>query len=148
MRHLNEPPPILEAQRRWEETTLKRTIQNRPERRKEFTNESGMPLKRIYTPCDVEDLDYVSDLGFPGEYPFTRGTYATMYRGRIWSYRQIVGFGLPEEANARIRRFVDEGLTGLIASADINISFGHDPDEPIVKDIIGGVGAIMPSLAE
>src|SRR6476659_4812413 len=143
-----EKPNLAQAQKEWEEGPLRENLNRHPERRAEFINESGIKLKRIYTPDDVAGIDYVRDIGFPGQYPYTRGAYPTMYRGRIWSHRQIVGFGSPEGANERLRKMVDQGMTALSLSPDMNITFGNDPDNPEVVEILGRIGAIMPSLVE
>lgn len=139
---------VAQRQEEWENTTLNELIQRHPERRREFLNESGIPLKRIYTPNDVAGIDYVKELDFPGSFPYTRGAYATMYRGRVWSHRQIIGFGGPDEGNARLSQFVEQGMTALSLGPDMNITFGYDPDDPEVRDILGRIGSIMPSLVE
>ncbi len=91
---------LLQARNRWEEETLRPTLERAPERQERFETPSGIPLDRIYTPADVE-VDYLQDLGFPGEYPFTRGVQPTMYRGRLWTMRQYAGYATAEESNAR-----------------------------------------------
>jgi methylmalonyl-CoA mutase N-terminal domain/subunit len=85
----------------WEEETIKNDISKYPERLPEFRNISGIVLKRFYTPVDLENYDYFEKLGFPGEYPFTRGIHATMYRGRIWTMRMFSGYGSPEYTNMK-----------------------------------------------
>src|SRR5690606_17807136 len=103
---------IAEGRDRWEETTLQRASGRFPERRKEFLTTSGEPIRRLYTPLDVADLDYHNDLGFPGEYPYTRGVHATMHRGRGWTMRMFAGFGTAEETNARYKYLLEQGNMG------------------------------------
>ena len=91
------------------------------EREEEFISRSGIPIKRLYTPEDMSQFNYAEDLGYPGEYPFTRGIYPTMYRGRIWSQRQLVGLGSGEDGNKRLRSLIDQGMTGISVVCDINI---------------------------
>jgi len=83
---------IKEKKKSWEETTLRKSLDNSPERKEVFTTDSGIPVKRLYTPADLEGTDYNQDLSFPGEYPYTRGVYPSMYRGRLWTMRQYAGF--------------------------------------------------------
>ncbi|HIC93011.1 MAG TPA: methylmalonyl-CoA mutase, partial [Anaerolineae bacterium] len=94
---------MKEQRDRWEKTTLQQTLSRRPERRERFITASGRPVERLYTPLEVADLDYERDLGFPGEYPFTRGIHPTMYRGRLWTMRMFAGYGTAEETNARYK---------------------------------------------
>ncbi|MEM4704632.1 MAG: methylmalonyl-CoA mutase family protein, partial [Candidatus Bathyarchaeia archaeon] len=88
---------IANQRARWEQTTLQNWLKQTPERKPEFQNHSGTSIKRLYTPEDVKSLDYLRDLGFPGEYPFTRGVHATMYRGRLWTMRMFAGFGTAKD---------------------------------------------------
>ena len=104
---------IREAKASWEAETLDPTLDRHGERRERFATVSNREVDRIYTPDDVADLDYDDDLGFPGEEPYTRGVYPTMYRGRTWTMRQFAGFGTAEETNERFHYLIDEGQTGL-----------------------------------
>ena len=88
---------------------VEKGLNKRPERKKDFVNASGIALKRLYTPLDVQEIDYLSDIGFPGEYPFTRGVQPTMYRGRYWTMRQYAGFATAEESNRRYKFLLDQG---------------------------------------
>jgi len=90
----------------------------------------GMPLKSVYTPEDATDEDYMRDLGFPGDYPFTRGIRPDMYRGRLWTMRQYAGFDTVEETNSRFRHLLDQGLTGMNVAFDLPTQLGMDPDHP------------------
>ena len=139
---------VADEFKRWEETTLAKTLAKASEMRKEFTTESGIPVKRIYTPLDVQDLDYVRDLGFPGEYPYVRGVYPTMYRGRLWTMRMYAGYGTAEETNARYKYLLKEGQTGLSVAFDLPTQLGYDPDHPLARGEVGKVGVSMPTLKD
>ena len=102
----------------WSEKT-EVTLAKRPERKEMFVNASGIPIQRLYTPLDQDEMDYVSDLGFPGEFPFTRGVQPTMYRGRYWTMRQYAGFASAEESNKRYRFLLEQGQTGLSVAFDL-----------------------------
>jgi len=103
---------IKEEFERWEKTTLKKTLSKAPEREPSFKTTSHIELKRLYTPLDVDDVDYCDEFGFPGELPFTRGVQPTMYRGRFWTMRQYAGFATPEETNKRYKYLLEHGQTG------------------------------------
>ncbi len=111
---------IREEEERWNETTVKKFLEKAPERKEKFMTDDGFEIKRLYTPADLgEDWDYLEKLGFPGEYPFTRGVYATMYRGRFWTMRQYAGFGTAEESNKRYKYLLSQGQTGLSVAFDL-----------------------------
>ncbi|MFN2291787.1 MAG: methylmalonyl-CoA mutase [Anaerolineae bacterium] len=138
----------IEARKReWEGTTLDKTLSRYPERRSEFDTESGIPIERLYTPLDV-DTDYTRDLGFPGEYPFTRGVQPTMYRGRFWTMRQYAGFGTAEETNDRYKYLLEQGQTGLSVAFDLPTQIGYDADDPIAAGEVGKVGVSISSLED
>jgi len=145
---LSSPEAIRAEMAKWETTTLAETLKRRPERRAEFRTASGIPVKRLYTPLDVAGLDYLTDLGFPGQYPFTRGVYATMYRGRFWTMRQYAGYGTAEETNARFRYLLEQGQTGLSVAFDYPTQLGLDPDSPLARGEIGRVGVSVFSVEE
>src|SRR5436309_5785476 len=136
------------ARTRWEERTLKRVLERMPERRDEFTTISGRSVRRLYTPEDVADLDYARDLGFPGEYPFTRGVQPTMYRGRLWTMRLFAGFGTAEETNQRFKFLLDQGQTGLSTAFDLPTLYGYDTDHPMAEGEFGKCGVAISSLAD
>src|SRR5574337_554237 len=139
----------LEAQRAaWEEGTLRSTLRRAPERRAEFATTAGIPLERLYTPLDVADQQYERDLGFPGEYPFTRGVQPTMHRGRLWTMRQYAGFGTAEETNRRFQYLLGQGQTGLSVAFDLPTQMGYDSDHPMVTGEVGKVGVAIDSLAD
>lgn len=118
------------------------------ERQNEFRTPSGIVLERLYTPEDIEGLDYEQDLGYPGEYPFTRGIQSTMYRGRLWTMRQYAGFGTAEETNERFRYLLDQGQTGLSVAFDLPTQMGYDSDHPMSRGEVGRVGVAIDSLED
>jgi methylmalonyl-CoA mutase N-terminal domain/subunit len=125
-----------------------RVYASAPERRDElFTTISGLETEPLYTPENV-DLDYARDLGYPGEYPFTRGVYPSMYRGRLWTMRQFAGFGTAEETNARFRYLLEHGQTGLSTAFDMPTLMGYDSDHPRALGEVGRVGVAIDSLAD
>ena len=129
----------------WEQGLLKKALARAPERRSAFTTTSGIPLERVYTPLHLADQDYERDLGFPGEYPFTRGVQPTMYRGRLWTMRQYAGFGSAEETNQRYQYLLQQGQTGLSVAFDLPTQMGYDSDDPLSAGEVGKVGvAIVP----
>lgn len=132
----------------WENGSLEKTLSKNKERRKEFITGAGIPIERLCTPLDVQDLEYETDLGFPGEYPFTRGVQPTMYRGRFWTMRQYAGFATAEESNERYRYLLDQGQTGLSVAFDLPTQIGYDSDDPIAQGEIGKVGVAIDSLAD
>jgi len=144
----NEIKKIDEERKRWESTTVPKWIETKPERQKEFYTISGIPVKRVYTPEDIKDMDYMRDLGFPGEYPFTRGIHATMYRGRIWTMRQFSGFGTAEQTNQRFKYLLKEGETGLSIAFDYPTIMGYDSDHPMARGEVGRCGVAVSSLKD
>ena len=132
---------------RWEKTTLQRTLSRFPERDSEFTTESSLSIKRVYTPADVQ-TEYLPDLGFPGEFPLTRGVQPTMYRGRLWTMRQYAGFGSASETNARYKYLLEQGQTGLSVAFDLPTQIGYDSDDPVATGEVGKVGVAISSLED
>ncbi|MCY3505941.1 MAG: methylmalonyl-CoA mutase family protein [Chloroflexi bacterium] len=129
----------------WEEGPLAKALQRSPERSDGFAT-SSLDVHRLYTPLDVADLDYERDLGFPGEYPFTRGVQPTMYRGRLWTMRQYAGFGTAEESNQKFRYLLSQGQTGLSVAFDLPSQLGYDSDDPMAIAEVGQVGVAIDSL--
>ena len=127
---------------------VKESLSKRPERKKEFLNTSSIPIKRLYTPLDLEQMDYLSDLGFPGEYPFTRGVQPTMYRGRYWTMRQYAGFATAEETNRRYKFLLEHGQTGLSVAFDLPTQIGYDSDHEMAMGEVGKVGVAIDSLRD
>ena len=139
---------IMKEEERWEKTTVAEWLCRMPERQEAFTTPSGIPIKRLYTPKDIKDIDYLRDLGFPGEYPFTRGIHATMYRGRLWTMRQFSGYGTPEDTNKRWKYLVAHGETGLSTAFDYPTIMGLDPDHPMARGEVGVCGVSVPTLRD
>ena len=135
------------ALKRWSEGVEKK-LSKRPERKAEFVNTSGIPLNRLYTPLDGADAGYLSEVGLPGEYPFTRGVQPTMYRGRYWTMRQYAGFATAEESNRRYRFLLDQGQTGLSVAFDLPTQIGYDSDNEMAIGEVGKVGVAIDSLAD
>src|SRR5215208_3807843 len=117
-------------------------------RQNERHTESGIEVKPLYRPDDLEGFDYAGRLGDPGEYPFTRGPYPTMYRGRPWTIRQYAGFASAEETNARFRYLLDRGQTGLSVAFDLPTQLGYDSDDPVAAGEVGRTGVAIDSLAD
>jgi methylmalonyl-CoA mutase N-terminal domain/subunit len=134
--------------KRGEKTRLADTLKRFPERREIFETTSGIELNRVYTPLDLEGFDYFENLGFPGEYPFTRGVQPTMYRGRFWTMRQYAGFATAEETNKRYRYLLDHGQTGLSMAFDLPTQIGYDSDHPLSEGEVGKVGVAIDTLAD
>jgi len=127
---------------------VKKDLQQRPERKEVFENNSGILIKRLYTPLDTQELDYIEDLGFPGEYPFTRGIQPTMYRGRYWTMRQYAGYGTAEESNRRYKFLLEQGQTGLSVAFDLPTQIGYDSDHELALGEVGKVGVAISSLLD
>ena len=150
---LNE---IRQEQEKWEEATLQKTLNRFPERRETFITTSSAPVERLYTPLDIADtstklstgFDYQRDLGFPGQYPFTRGVHPTMHRGRLWTMRMFAGFGTAEETNARYKYLLEHGETGLSVAFDMPTLYGYDTDDPQAEGEFGKCGVAVSSLAD
>jgi methylmalonyl-CoA mutase N-terminal domain/subunit len=139
---------LRHEQAEWEDGALGRSLDRSPERQQEFVTTSGQPINRLYTPLDVAGLDYQRDLGFPGDYPFTRGVQPTMYRGRLWTMRMFAGFGAAEESNARYKYLLAHGETGLSVAFDYPTLYGYDTDAPEALGEFGKCGVAVCSLAD
>ncbi|MDP8910284.1 MAG: methylmalonyl-CoA mutase family protein [Chloroflexota bacterium] len=131
----------------WEDHELRAFLERRPERKENFTTLSGIPVKRVYTPADVADTPY-SEIGFPGRFPYTRGPYPTMYRGRVWTMRQIAGFGTGAETNKRFRYLIEHGQTGLSVDFDMPTLMGYDSDHPMSFGEVGREGVAIDVLPD
>jgi len=139
---------IKQERERWEQTTLPKWLKQSHERKSEFRNHSGMLIKGVYTPEDIKTLDYMQDLGFPGEYPFLRGVHATMYRGRLWTMRMFAGFGTAADTNKRFKYLLKEGESGLSTAFDYPTIMGYDSDHPMAKGEVGICGVAISSLKD
>jgi len=132
----------------WKETTLKPSLSILQERKEKFITTSSEPISRLYTPLDINDMDFDQDLGFPGEYPYTRGIHPTMYRGRTWTMRMFAGFGTAEETNKRFKYLMEQGQTGLSVAFDLPTLMGYDTDSPEALGEFGKCGVAVSSLKD
>ncbi|MFC1850254.1 methylmalonyl-CoA mutase [candidate division CSSED10-310 bacterium] len=132
----------------WTHNSLDPHLQKYPERKKSFQTSSRMNVKGLYSAADVEGIDAENNIGFPGEYPFSRGIQPTMYRGRFWTMRQYAGFGSAEDTNRRYRYLLDQGQTGLSVAFDLPTQIGYDPDHVLSYGEVGKVGVSISSLAD
>jgi len=144
----NKLKEIDSKKKEWKENTLKKTIQRFPERKKAFLTTYDENIDVVYTPKDIEKMNYLEDIGFPGEYPFTRGVQPTMYRGKLWTMRQYAGFGTAEESNERYKYLLEQGQTGLSIAFDLPTQIGYDSDDPIAEGEVGKVGVAVDSLMD
>jgi methylmalonyl-CoA mutase N-terminal domain/subunit len=139
---------LEQEEARWEEQTLNPTLKKVPERSTSFTTVSSEQIERLYTPLGLPDFDYMQDLGFPGEYPFTRGIHPTMYRGKFWTMRMFAGFETAEETNRRFKHLLGQGQTGLSVAFDLPTLMGYDSDHPMSRGEVGKCGVAIDSLAD
>ncbi|MBL8965691.1 MAG: methylmalonyl-CoA mutase family protein [Spirochaetaceae bacterium] len=130
------------------EAGVQKSLAKFPERRAEFVTGSGSPVKRLYTPLDLEGRSHAADLGLPGEYPYTRGVQNTMFRGRFWTMRQYAGFSNAEESNKRYKFLLEQGTTGLSIAFDLPTQIGYDSDHALSQGEVGKVGVAIDSLAD
>lgn len=135
---------ILEEKKKWEEGCRK----NFKDEKEKYLTISGLEIKDLYTPLDVENLDYLKDLGFPGQYPFTRGVYGNMYRGRLWTIRQFSGYGTARDTNERFKFLLKHGQTGLSTAFDMPTLMGYDSDHPLAEGEVGREGVAVDTLAD
>jgi methylmalonyl-CoA mutase N-terminal domain/subunit len=140
--------PVELEKERWEEQTLEPALDKHPERKKSFQTVSLAEVDRLYTPAEIEDLDFSHDISFPGEFPYTRGIHPTGYRGKLWTMRQFAGFSTPEETNARFKYLLEQGQTGLSVAYDLPTLMGYDADSPLSEGEVGKCGVAVSSLAD
>jgi len=131
----------------WEQNELAAFLKKAPERRAEFRTNTGFPVKRVYTALDLAETP-PEDTGLPGQYPFTRGAYPTMYRGRLWTMRQIAGFGTAEDTNKRFKYLISQGQTGLSTDFDMPTLMGYDSDHPMSEGEVGREGVAIDTIAD
>ncbi len=143
MQNQAELDNIRARQKEWEEKASKTK-----QREGSFETSSGVPINGVYTPLDTGEMDYASEIGVPGEFPFTRGIHPTGYRGRLWTMRQYAGFGSAEESNRRYRYLLDQGQTGLSVAFDLPTQMGYDSDHPMARGEVGKVGVPIDTLAD
>jgi methylmalonyl-CoA mutase, N-terminal domain len=141
------PPGLDDALARWERERLRPAVERTPERAGLETS-WGVPVPRLATPADLGGFDYLADLGFPGEYPYTRGIQPTMYRARLWTMRQYAGFGTAAETNRRFHYLLAQGQTGLSVAFDLPTQMGHDADAPEARSEVGRVGVSISSVVD
>jgi methylmalonyl-CoA mutase N-terminal domain/subunit len=140
--------PEQAAVERWEQETLAPVLRKYPETKKRFESVSLEEVERLYTPADIKDVDASRDIGFPGEFPYTRGIHPTGYRGKLWTMRQFAGFGTPEETNARFKYLMAQGQTGLSVAYDLPALMGYDSDSSLSEGEVGKCGVAVSSLAD
>ena len=136
------------SKQEWRDSILQKTLQKAPERQERFEISSGTEVEPLYTPEDLAGREYNESVGYPGEYPFTRGIQPTMYRGRLWTMRQYAGFASAEESNKRYRYLLEQGQTGLSIAFDLPTQIGYDSDHPLAQGEVGKVGVAIDSLAD
>jgi methylmalonyl-CoA mutase N-terminal domain/subunit len=144
----NRDQKIGDAYTRWEEKTYNPSVTKSPERQQQFTTASFEPVKPLYGPDDVHEETHLDTIGFPGEFPFTRGIQPTMYRGRLWTMRQYAGFGTARESNERYRYLLSQGQSGLSVAFDLPTQIGYDSDDPLASGEVGKVGVAIDTLAD
>ncbi|UYP00294.1 methylmalonyl-CoA mutase family protein [Oceanotoga sp. DSM 15011] len=142
-----EDKNLISEKEKWQ-NSVNKALSKFPERKEKFETTYGEELKRIYTPEDIENLNYSKDLGFPGQYPFTRGVQPTMYRGRFWTMRQYAGFASAEESNKRYKYLLSQGQTGLSVAFDLPTQIGYDSDDDMSDGEVGKVGVAIDSLED
>lgn len=142
----NKIAELIEAKKAWLDKT-KKALEKYPER-KDFKTDSGYELEQVYDILDQESFNYLEQLNWPGEYPYTRGIQPTMYRGRLWTMRQYAGFGSAEETNERFRYLLEQGQTGLSVAFDLPTQIGYDSDHPLARGEVGKVGVAIDTLAD
>jgi methylmalonyl-CoA mutase N-terminal domain/subunit len=138
----------MSGKQEWEARTYRPFVERTPERAARFESLSGIPVQPLYTPEDVAGRSYEERLGYPGEYPFTRGVYPTMYRGRLWTMRMFAGFGRPEDTNARFKYLLEQGQTGLSTAFDMPALMGYDADHPRSRGEVGKEGVSISTLED
>jgi methylmalonyl-CoA mutase, N-terminal domain len=138
---------IKAAAEKWNNNVTAK-LEKQPERKVVFKTSSGMEIKRMYTPADIENMDFNSDLSNPAQYPYTRGVQPTMYRGRFWTMRQYAGFATAEESNNRYKYLLDQGQTGLSVAFDLPTQIGYDSDHDLSEGEVGKVGVAIDSLKD
>lgn len=132
----------------WEQHLYKKAIKENPERKTKFRSLSEIDIKNLYTPEDIKELEYLKEIGFPGEYPFLRGVHPNLYRGRLWTMRQFAGFGSAEETNKRYHYLLGHGETGLSVAFDYPTLYGYDTDHPLARGEFGKCGVAISSLVD
>ncbi|MEG1312298.1 MAG: methylmalonyl-CoA mutase family protein, partial [Romboutsia sp.] len=138
---------MKESFEKWQTNKVNKNLERFPERKKTFKFDTDQEIKRLYTPLDIE-VDYEQDLGYPGQYPFTRGVQPTMYRGKLWTMRMYAGFATAEESNKRYKYLIEQGSMGLSVAFDLPTQMGYDSSDEIAEGEVGKVGVAIDSLAD
>ena len=141
-------PAVSASAEEWRATTYRRAVERAPERQPAFTTSSEIEVQPLYTAEDLRDWDPAEQLGYPGEYPYTRGIQPTMYRGRLWTMRQYAGYATAEESNKRYRYLLEHGTTGLSVAFDLPTQMGYDADHPLAEGEVGKVGVSISSVED
>jgi methylmalonyl-CoA mutase N-terminal domain/subunit len=139
---------LAEAKQEWEASTLQPGLRTIAPRRNAFQTLSGIPIDDLYTPTNVDAGGYLEKIGFPGQYPYTRGVHASMYRSRLWTIRQVAGFGTAEDTNQRYKYLLGHGETGLSTDFDLPTLLGRDSDHPIATALVGEIGVAIDTLRD
>ena len=139
---------LQEHKKTWEENRLHKVLEKHPERNEEFKTLSDMIIERLYSPLDIEEMDYLRELGFPGEWPYTRGVQPSMYRGRLWTMRQYAGFGTAEDSNKRYKYLLEQGQTGISVAFDLPTQMGYDSNHDLSRGEVGKCGVAIASLKD
>jgi len=142
---MDDPQKLQEAKAKYD-AAVEKVLKKIPERKSEFVNTSGIPVDRVYTPLDMQEFDYIKQLGMPGQYPYTRAVQPTAYRGRFWTMRQYAGFGTAQETNERYHFLLKSGQTGLSVAFDLPTQIGYDSDHELAQGEVGKVGVAIDSL--
>jgi methylmalonyl-CoA mutase N-terminal domain/subunit len=137
---------VINAKQKWEKGPLAASLKKAPERKERFATSSGIELERLYLPTTSDNSSYQDKIGFPGEFPFTRGVQPTMYRSRLWTMRQYAGYATAEESNARYRFLLEQGQSGLSVAFDLPTQIGYDADDPMALGEVGKVGVSICSI--
>lgn len=137
-----------EQEKRWEQQTLEPALKKIPERDIPFTTVSGVPIKKLYTPADIQNIDFEKEIGWPGEYPYTRGIHPSLYRSKVWSMRQFTGFGSAAQTNERLRYLIANGTNALSIAFHLPTLMGRDSDDPLAKGEVGKCGVTIDSLQD
>ncbi|TME62185.1 MAG: methylmalonyl-CoA mutase, partial [Chloroflexi bacterium] len=148
MKQKVEPPAQKSAKQRWLEEVYGPAVKRHPERRRRFSTLSDDPIEPLYTAEDLGGFDAMRDLGFPGEFPYTRGVQASMYRGRLWTMRQFAGFGSAEDSNERFHYLLSQGVNGLSVAFDMPTLMGRDSDDPLSRGEVGREGVAVDTLRD
>ncbi len=142
---MDDTQKLQEAKAKYN-AAVEKVLKKIPERKSEFLNTSGIPIDRVYTPLDMQEFDYIKQLGMPGQYPYTRAVQPTAYRGRFWTMRQYAGFATAEETNERYLFLLKSGQTGLSVAFDLPTQIGYDSDHELAQGEVGKVGVAIDSI--